>query len=31
LTTEEILENLSTASRQFRENAEQKFARGGEW
>jgi regulator of RNase E activity RraA len=31
LTTEEILDNLSTASRQFRDNAKQKFARGGEW
>lgn len=31
LTTEEILENLSKASRQFRDNAQQKFARSGEW
>ena len=31
LTTEEILANLSTASRQFRDNAQEKFARGGEW
>lgn len=31
LTTEEILENLSKASRQFRDNARQKFARSGEW
>ena len=31
LTTEEILENLSAASREFRENARQKFSRGGEW
>ncbi|MEJ7592391.1 MAG: hypothetical protein WKF77_12640 [Planctomycetaceae bacterium] len=31
LTTEEILDNLSTASRQFRDNAKHKFARGGEW
>ena len=31
LTTEEILENLSTASRQFGKNTRDRFARDGEW
>lgn len=31
LTTEEILENLGAASRQFAQNARQKFQRSGEW
>jgi len=31
LTTEEILENLGNASRQFGKNAREKFARDGEW
>jgi len=31
LTTDEILANLTTASRQFALNAREKFQRGGEW
>jgi regulator of RNase E activity RraA len=31
LTTEEILTNLAAASRQFAQNAREKFQRGGEW
>lgn len=31
LTTDEILENLAAASRQFAKNAREKFQRGGEW
>lgn len=31
LTNEEILENLSSASRQFGKNSRDRFARDGEW